>query len=74
QSCVAYRVYDEFNENDIVKNVDGSFDITVSYPEDDWVYGYILSFGSFAKVIEPKHIRDIVRRKLEDSLRQYSNS
>jgi len=71
QPCVAYRVYDEFDEKDIVRNVDGSFVVTVSYPEDDWVYGYILSFGSFAEVIEPKHIRDIVIEKLEDSLRQY---
>jgi predicted DNA-binding transcriptional regulator YafY len=71
QPCVAYRVYDEFDERDIVRNVDGSFDVTVSYPEDDWISGYILSFGSFAEVIEPKHIRDLVIAKLEDSLRQY---
>jgi predicted DNA-binding transcriptional regulator YafY len=74
QPCVAYRVYDEFDENGIVRNVDGSFDVTVSFPEDDWVYGYILSFGSFAEVIEPKYIRDVVIQKLEDSLNQYRNS
>ena len=71
QPCVAYRVYDEFDEKDIVRNADGSFDVTISYPEDDWVCGYILSFGSFVEVIEPKHIRDVVIGKLEDTLRQY---
>lgn len=71
KACVAYRVYDEFDENDIVRNADGSFEVTVSYPEDDWVYGYIISYGSFAEVIEPKHIRNIVIEKLEDTLKQY---
>jgi len=74
KSCIAYRVYDEFDENDIVRNVDGNFDVTVSYPEDDWVYGYILSFGSYAEVISPKHIRNIVIGKLEDTLKQYKSS
>lgn len=68
---VAYRVYDEFDEKAIVCNSDGSFDATISFPEDDWVYGYILSFGSAAEVIGPKHIRDIVIGKLEEALRVY---
>ena len=68
---VSYRVYDEFHENNIVLNEDGSFDVTVTYADDDWVPGYILSFGSSAEVIEPKHIRDNVIRKLEETLRQY---
>lgn len=70
---VAYRVYDEFDESEIVKNSDGSFDVTISYPEDEWVYGYILSFGSFVEVIEPKHIKDIVIVRLEEALKQYKN-
>ncbi len=68
---VAYRVYDEFHQNNIVLNEDGSFDVTVTYADDDWVPGYILSFGGSAEVIEPKHIRDIVIRKLEEALSQY---
>lgn len=71
KSSVAYRVYDEFDEENISKNADGSFEVSTSYPEDEWVYGYILSFGSFAEVIEPKYIRDIVRGRLEDTLKQY---
>ncbi|MCO5384776.1 MAG: YafY family transcriptional regulator [Desulfosporosinus sp.] len=71
KSTVAYRVYDEFGENEIVKNSDGSFDVSVSHPEDEWVYGYILSFGSFVEVIEPKHIQDIIIERLEETLKQY---
>jgi predicted DNA-binding transcriptional regulator YafY len=72
--CVAYRVYDEFDENNIVINEDGSFDVTATYADDDWVPGYILSFGSSAEVIEPKHIRDIAIRKLEEALSVYKMS
>ncbi len=40
---MAYRVYDEFEDNEITKNEDGSFRVKVEYPETDWIYGYILS-------------------------------
>lgn len=68
---VAYRVYDEFGEEDITRNEDGSFTVNVSYPEDEWVYGYIMSFGSYAEVKEPQHIRDIIKARLEENLKKY---
>ncbi len=71
KACVAYRVYDEFDESNIIRNEDGSFEVTVRYDEDDWVYGYILSFGSSVEVIEPEHIRGIVVGKLEEALSVY---
>lgn len=68
---VAYRVYDEFEQNSIIRNEDGSFEVTVSYSESDWVYGYIMSFGSAAKVIEPEYVRDIIVKRLRETLREY---
>ena len=35
---MAYRVYDEFEDNEITKNEDGSFRVKVEYPETDWIY------------------------------------
>ena len=70
-SSMAYRVYDEFDENSIIRNEDGSFEVTASYPENDWVYGYIMSFGNTAKVIEPDYVKDIIIKKLEAALEQY---
>lgn len=69
--AAAYRVYDEFDEEHIIKNGDGSFEVTAFYPESDWVYGYILSFGSAARVIEPEHIRNIIIERLKETLGQY---
>lgn len=67
----AYRVYDEFEEGQITKEKDGNFLVTFSYTEDEWVYGYILSFGFFAEVLEPLHIRCIIKNKLEKTLAKY---
>lgn len=71
ESRMAYRVYDEFDQDSIAKNPDGSFVVQVNYIEDEWVYGYILSYGNDAEVIEPEHVRDIIQKKLEASLRKY---
>ena len=54
-------LYDTFDERFISKNNDGSFDLTVKIPDEEWLYGYILSFGSHAEVIEPKHIREAIK-------------
>lgn len=68
---MAYRIYDEFDEEDIVKNSDGSFTISVNFPYSDWIYGYILSYGNYVEVVEPDHIRETIRMKLEDALKKY---
>ena len=69
---MAYRIYDEFHEENIVKNLDGSFNVTTSFPEGDWIYGYVMSYGDYAEVIEPKDIREIIKRKFEEGLKRYS--
>jgi predicted DNA-binding transcriptional regulator YafY len=67
----AYRVYDEFMEHQVEKKKDGSFLVTFSYPEDEWVYGYIMSFGCFGEVLEPEHIRKIIKVRLQSTLEKY---
>jgi Predicted transcriptional regulator len=68
----AYRVYDEFAEESIVENTDGSFNVTFSVPEDEWIYAYILSYGPGAEVIEPQRIRKIITQRLYKILDKYS--
>ena len=58
-----YRLYDDYDDTEIHDNGDGTYTIEVDFPEDDWVYGYILSFGSHVKVIEPRHIRETIKEK-----------
>lgn len=66
---VAYRVYDEFDEQYITENDDGSFIVTIMLPNDYWLYDYIFSFGAAVEVIEPQNVRDeIVRQKIKNIL------
>ena len=39
--------------------------------EGNWVYGWILSFGEFIEVLEPEHIRKIIKDKVRKMYRQY---
>jgi len=70
-SSQAYRVYDEFEESQVEKEEDGNFIVTVSFMEDEWVYGFILSFGCFAKVLSPPHICGIIEERLIKTLNLY---
>lgn len=69
--CLAYRVYDEFDESEIT-NEDENFIVKVELPLNDWVYGYILSFGEHIKVLEPSYIKKEIIDKLNKSINNYS--
>ena len=55
--ALAYRVYDEFDEGCVTRGADGSLVVSVSFPEDPWLYGYLLSFGLGVEVLEPERLR-----------------
>ena len=59
----AYRVYDEFDECELKENDDGSFTVTIHWPEDEWLYAMILSYTDHIRVVSPPHIRRIVAQK-----------
>lgn len=67
----AFRVYDEFSEKQIKKHKDGSFTAEIEFPEDGWVYGYILSFGPHCEVLAPLRLRKIIKDKLKTALKVY---
>lgn len=56
-SAMAYRVYDEFDESCVTAQEDGSLLVTVAFPDDNWLYGYLLSFGAGAEVLEPEWVK-----------------
>lgn len=70
----AYRVYDQFEEEEITVLPDGNFLIQINYPLDDWVYGLILSFAASAKVVEPEKVRTEIQKKLVQIQNRYNAS
>ncbi len=45
---------------DMEKLEDGRFLVKMLLPENNWLYGFILSFGMGVEVINPPHIREIL--------------
>ena len=62
---MAYRVYDDFSENELEKQVDGSFVATVDFPVDNWLHGFILSYGNGMKVVEPVELAMTIKEKAQ---------
>lgn len=67
----AYRVYDEFLEESIAKKENENFEITIEIFENEWLYGYLLSFGEHLKVLKPVRIREILAKKVEKMRENY---
>jgi len=57
--CIAYHVFDYFEEHEIKSNEDGTFTVSLNYPKDEWLYG-IISFGNHAKIISPESLKSEV--------------
>ena len=58
-------VEDVYDTELITRQKDGFLIARVSFPEDEWVYAHILNFGDRVEVLEPPHIREIIREKAE---------
>lgn len=57
---MAYRVYDEFQEDELTEQENGDFIAAAYMPEDAWLIGYLLSFGAYVEVIEPASLRAVL--------------
>ena len=68
---LSYRVYDEFDTSSITKLENGDFIVQMEVPLNDWVYGYLLSFGENIKVISPEDVKRIVKEKVEKMIINY---
>ena len=69
---MSYRVLDEFYSDIDEQTEEGSYIISMRLPEDNWVYSTILSFGEYIEVLEPPHIRDLIREKARKIAELYS--
>lgn len=65
-SSGAYRVYDEFDEDAITRNINGSFLVDVHLPDGPWLDSYLLSFGSLLEKVHSKDVRERLLKKIEE--------
>jgi predicted DNA-binding transcriptional regulator YafY len=59
---MGYRVLDEFGEWAEVQP-DGSYMVKLNWSEDEWFYGYLLSFGNHLEVLEPDRVKQKLKEK-----------
>lgn len=57
---MAYRVYDEFDKDQIQQLANGDLIASAKMPEDPWLTGFLLSFGTQVEILSPTYLRDIV--------------
>jgi predicted DNA-binding transcriptional regulator YafY len=69
---VKQKIEDYFDEDSITHLKSGDLIVKVSFPEDEWVYSFILSYGEFVEIIEPHHIRNIIQDKIKNMNLVYS--
>ncbi|MDF2943866.1 MAG: transcriptional regulator DeoR family [Herbinix sp.] len=68
---MAYRIYDEFPMEAIVKNEDGSFLIHAKLQTGGWLYGYLMSFEDHVEILKPSTLRDEIINKYKSALKIY---
>lgn len=60
---VRYRIDDSFDKDEIKIQENGSVIVDTYLLEDHWIYSMILSYGEYVEVLEPNHIREIIKDK-----------
>ena len=70
---ISYRVSDEFDNTQISTEENGDLIVSVEMPEDEWLIGYLLSFGTQVDIVEPAHLKDIVAKQAKSIYEKYKS-
>lgn len=70
---ISYRVYDEFDNTQISTEENGDLIVSVEMPEDEWLIGYLLSFGTQVDIVEPVHLKNIVAKQAKRIYEKYKS-
>ena len=70
---MSYRIYDEFDKTQVSKERNGDLTVSVEMPEDEWLIGYLLSFGTQVDIIEPAYLKAIVAEQAQKIYEKYKS-
>lgn len=59
----AYRVYDEFDDTQIERQANGNITAYANMPVDQWLIGYLLSFGAQVEILKPQYLKEILAKQ-----------
>lgn len=64
-------VVEEWFGEENMTSANGRILVRMTLPENDWLYGYLLSFGKGVEIINPPHIREIIARQAREIYLRY---
>jgi predicted DNA-binding transcriptional regulator YafY len=68
---IRQKIEEYFDDDSIIYQEDGDLIVKVTFPEDEWVYSFILSYGEYVEVLEPPHLRKIIQDRLIKTINIY---
>lgn len=68
---MAFRVYDEFDINQVCRQENGDLLVTAPMPQDAWLIGFLLSFGTQVDVVRPEHLREALAEEIRNLYEKY---
>lgn len=68
---MAYRVYDEFDQNQIERQENGDLIAAARMPEDGWLISFLLSFGTQVEILSPAYLREEIVRQAGKIVEKY---
>ena len=68
---LAPRVWEEHHPKQVAQNEDGSLTVKATIPDSVWGYGYLMSYGGDAEVLEPSYIRKLIGEKFAQAAKKY---
>lgn len=68
-ASVAYRLYDVFEDEVMVRQNDKII-VAMQLPDSEWLYSFLLSFGEKITILEPKSLRETIKKRILQALNQ----
>ncbi|MCG8563978.1 MAG: YafY family transcriptional regulator [Desulfobacterales bacterium] len=69
--CLSPRLKEYLPDHCLEPQDDGGIRATLSLPEDEWLYGFILGFGPGVEVLSPPALRRTIGARLAAAAKQY---
>ncbi len=70
----AWRIWDEFGHDGVIRDTDGSFIVKVLLPNDSGLLPYLISLGTAVKVLAPPELRQALALELKTILAAYEDT
>ena len=62
---------DTFGLSTIIKQNDSRYKLTITLPENEWLYNFLLGLGEHVTILKPDHIQKILKEKTKNIIEKY---